>query len=127
MVQSLPLLFVDVGNLVKSAIADQPAMWKRQIEFFANNCLLNFHNLRHVIRCRLELGFLDAFVDSTEKRFVDVRAVVDTAKVLDEVIWLHSAVGFDIGRVEISVEHDDGKGKDENLKFKKEIDEERIQ
>ena len=75
-----------------------------------------------MIRCRFELGFLDAFVDSTEKRFVDVCAVIDAAEVLDEVVWLHSTVGFDAGRVEIGVEHDDGKGKDENLKLSKEID-----
>ena len=37
-----------------------------------------------------------------------------TSEVADEVVELHLAVGFDVLVVEISVEHDDGKRKEEN-------------
>ena len=41
-----------------------------------------------------------------------VRAL--TAQVLDEVVHLHLALGLDVGREEVRVEHDDGEGQHEH-------------
>lgn len=37
-----------------------------------------------------------------------------TPEVLDEVLQLHLALGFDVGAVHVGVEQDDGEGQDED-------------
>lgn len=56
-----------------------------------------------MIRCRSEFSLFDTIVNAAQKIFVNVRAVVDSAKILDEIVGLHSAISFDIGRMKIGI------------------------
>lgn len=110
-----PFLLVDVGNLVQSTVAHQPPMRQRQIRFFADNGGLDFHHLGDVIAARFEFVGFDAIVDAGQHVAFDVVTVVDAAQVFDEVLEPHAAFGFQVGRVQIGVEHDDGERHDEDL------------
>lgn len=119
LMQALPLLLVDVGDLVEPAVADESSVWKRQVEFFADDRLLHFHDLRDMVRGCLELRFLDALVDAEQHVLVDVHAVVDAAQVFDEVFRLHPTVGLHVRRMEVGVQHNDGEGKHKDLRRRK--------
>lgn len=113
--QALSLLLVDVWNLVQATVADQPSMWKRQVQLLTDDRLLNFHDLCDVIRCRPKFSLFDAIINSTQDVLVDVVAVVNTAKVLDKVVRFHSSISFDVWGVKVRVQHDDCKGQHEDL------------
>lgn len=89
-----PLLLVDVGNLVQTTIAHQPTMRKSQSWFFADDRRLDFHDLRHVVGRRLEFVGSDSIVDGNQHLTVNVSTIVDPAQILDEVFTSHSSLGL---------------------------------
>lgn len=107
-------LFVDVGHLVQPTIADQSAVWQRQIRLFANNRRLHFHHLRNMIGARFELVRLHPFIDSGQHIAINVVGVVNSAQIFDKIIDAHSTFRFQIRRVQVRVQHDDGKSEHKN-------------
>ena len=67
-----------------------------------------------MIGARPELGEEDPVVDALQHVGVDVFSVIDAAQVADEVFGLHLALGLDALVVQVSVEHDNGEGQQED-------------
>lgn len=115
LMQSLTLFLIDVGNFVQATVANESPMRQCQVQLLSHDRLLNFHDLRDVVRGCLELCLLDALVNAAQQIFVDVCAVVDAAEIFNEILGLHSPISFEIRGVQIRVQHDDCKGQHENL------------
>lgn len=85
-----PFFLVDVGYFVQSTVAHQSTVWHRKIRFFADYCRLDLHHLGDVIGARFEFVRFDALVDADQHVAVDVMAIVDSAKIFDEIVGTHS-------------------------------------
>ena len=81
-----------ISHFIETTIADETPVRQHQIGFLADDALLHFKHLRHVISTRLELGRFDPVVNANEQILIDVAAVVDTPQVLDKILQFHALV-----------------------------------
>jgi len=67
-----------------------------------------------MVGARLEFVILHSFVNANQDIFVYVTAIVDTSKILYEILKPHPTLGFQVGRVQIRIKHNNGKGQNKN-------------
>lgn len=110
------LLFVHIGYFVQSTIADQATMRQRQIGLLAHYGGLHLHDLCDMIAARFEFIGLDTLEYATKHILINVMTIIDAPQVLDEVLHAHAALWLQIGRMQIRIQHDDGKCQHKDLR-----------
>jgi len=108
------VFLVRIRHLVEPAVADQSSIGDSKVGTLGHDRLLDLHHLGHMVRTRPELAVANSFVHPIEHFTVHITSLVNSTKILDEVLRFHSLLWFQVRSVQVSIQKNDREGQDED-------------